>query len=104
MSDRRPSPFKTLLDLDKCTLIEAAPNAYQIPFKTRAANAYLVIGSRRTIMIDVGLSTNSPHLVPCLNHVGVAPEKIDMVVLSHEHLDPIGAAWLFAGPSFVAHI
>ena len=56
MSERRPSPFKILLDSDVCTLIEAAENVYQIRFKNRAANAYLVRGSSRTIMIDVGLS------------------------------------------------
>ena len=102
MSERRPSPFKTLLDTDVCTLIEAAENVYQIRFKNRAANAYLVRGSSRTIMIDVGLSSNFPHLLTCLQHVDCPPEKIDMVVLSHEHLDHIGAAYHFAGRSFVA--
>jgi glyoxylase-like metal-dependent hydrolase (beta-lactamase superfamily II) len=102
MSERRPSPFKTLFETDVCTLIEAAPDVYQIRFKNRAANAYLVIGSRRTIMIDVGLSTNYPHLLACLNHVGITPEKIDMVVLSHEHLDHIGAAYHFGGRTIIA--
>src|ERR1700752_2180330 len=102
MSDRRPSPFKTLLETDVCTLIEAAPDVYQVRFKTRAANAYLVKGSRRTIMVDVGLSSNYPHLLTCLEHVGVTPDKIDMVVLSHEHLDHIGAAYHFAGRTLIA--
>ena len=62
MSNRRPSPFKTLLENDVCSLLEAAPDVYQIRFKNRAANAYLVVGSKRTIMIDVGLSTNYPAL------------------------------------------
>ncbi len=104
MSDRKPSPFKTLLDTETCTLIRAAEDVYQIRFKNRAANAYLVIGSRRTIMIDVGLATNYPYLQACLAHVGVTPEKVDMVVLSHEHLDHIGAAYHFHGKSvIVAH-
>ncbi len=102
MSDRRPSPFKILLDSDVCTLIQATDDVYQIRFKNRAANAYLVVGSRRTIMIDVGLSTNYPHLLTCLDHLGVSLEKIDMVVLSHEHLDHIGAAYHFHGKSFIA--
>ena len=102
MSDRRPSPFKTLFETEVCTLILAAPDVYQVRFKNRAANAYLVVGSRRTIMIDVGLSSNYPALVACLNHVGVTPDKIDMVVLSHEHLDHIGAAYHFAGRTHIA--
>jgi hydroxyacylglutathione hydrolase len=75
MSDRRPSPFKTLLDNDVCTLIEATQDVYQIRFKNRAANAYLVRGSSRMILIDVGLSSNFPHLLTCLNHVGFRPRK-----------------------------
>ena len=102
MSERRPSPFKTLLDSDVATLIEAAEDVYQIRFKNRAANAYLVRGSSRTIMIDVGLSSNYPHLLTCLGHIGVKPDDIDMVVLSHEHLDHIGAAYHFHGRAFIA--
>ena len=60
MSDRKPSPFPILLNNDVCSLIQAAENVYQIRFKNRAANAYLVRGKSRTIMIDVGLSSNYP--------------------------------------------
>jgi hydroxyacylglutathione hydrolase len=102
MSDRRPSPFKTLLDGDVATLIEAAPDVYQVRFKNRAANVYLVVGSRRTILIDVGLSSNYQHLLTCLSHVGVTPDRIDMVVLSHEHLDHIGATHHFQGRTYIA--
>ena len=102
MSERRPSPFRTLLDSDVCTLIEAAEDVYQIRFKNRAANAYLVRGSSRTVMIDVGLSSNYPHLLASLDHIGVKPDDIDMVVLSHEHLDHIGAAYHFHGRAFIA--
>ena len=63
MSDRKPSPFPILLDNDVCSLIQAAEDVYQIRFKNRAANAYLVRGKSRTIMIDVGLSSNYPHLL-----------------------------------------
>ena len=97
MSDRKPSPFPIILNNDVCSLIQATEDVYQIRFKNRAANAYLVRGSKRTVMIDVGLSSNYPHLLTCLGHIGVKPNDIDMVVLSHEHLDHIGAAWHFAG-------
>lgn len=95
MSDRKSTPFPILHSNDTCSLIQAAEDVYQIRFKNRAANAYLVRGSARTIMIDVGLSTNYPALVECLEYVGCPPDKIDMVVLSHEHLDHIGAAYHF---------
>jgi hydroxyacylglutathione hydrolase len=102
MSDRRPSPFKILLDSEVASLIQAAPDVYQVRFKNRAANAYLVVGSKRIILVDVGLSSNYPHLLTCLKHVGITPDKIDMVVLSHEHLDHIGAAYHFEGRTYIA--
>jgi len=102
MSDRRPSPFKTLFDTEVCTLIQATDDVYQIRFKNRAANAYLVRGSKRTIMVDVGLSSNYPALLECLHHVDCPPEKVDMLILSHEHLDHIGAAYHFRGRTIIA--
>jgi glyoxylase-like metal-dependent hydrolase (beta-lactamase superfamily II) len=95
MSDRKPTPFPILLNNDICSLIQADQDVYQVRFKNRAANAYLVRGSSRTILIDVGLSTNYPSLLECLDYLDCPPEKIDMVVLSHEHLDHIGAAYHF---------
>ncbi len=95
MSDRKPAPFPILLNNDVCSLIQADENVYQIRFKNRAANAYLVRGSARTVLIDVGLSTNYPYLVECLEYLDCPPDKIDMVILSHEHLDHIGAAYHF---------
>ena len=76
MSDRKPAPFPILLNNEVCSLIEADENVYQIRFKNRAANAYLVRGSSRTILIDVGLSSNYPYLVECLNHLGCPPEDL----------------------------
>ena len=102
MSERKPSPFPVILNNDVCSLIEASEDVYQIRFKNRAANAYLVRGKKRTILIDVGLSSNYPALLECLRHVDRPPESIDMVVLSHEHLDHIGAAWHFGGRTLIA--
>ena len=70
--------------------------------QNRAANAYLVRGKSRTILIDVGLSSNYPALLECLCHVGCPPESVDMVILSHEHLDHIGAAYHFGGRTLIA--
>ncbi|MGC2318807.1 MAG: MBL fold metallo-hydrolase, partial [Bradyrhizobium sp.] len=102
MSGRKPSHFPILLNTDVCSLIQATEDVYQIRFKNRAANAYLVRGKSRTIMIDVGLSTNYPALLECLHYADCPPEKIDMVILSHEHLDHIGAAYHFGGRSIIA--
>ena len=102
MSDRKSSPFPILLNNDVCSLIQADQDVYQIRFKNRAANAYLIRGSKRTIMIDVGLSSNFPYLLECLRHLDIEPSDLDMIVLSHEHLDHIGAAFHFSGKTIIA--
>jgi hydroxyacylglutathione hydrolase len=102
MSERKPSQFPILLNNDVCSLIQAAEDVYQIRFKNRAANAYLVRGKSLTIMIDVGLSSNYPQLLECLEHLGRPPDTIDMVILSHEHLDHVGAAYHFSDHSIIA--
>ncbi|MGY4284978.1 hypothetical protein ACVWXO_004198 [Bradyrhizobium sp. LM2.7] len=88
MNDRKPTAFPVLMKNDTCSLIQATDDVYQIRFSNRAANAYLVRGSARTILIDVGLSSNYPAMAECLNFIGCPAEKIDMVVLSHEASRP----------------
>ncbi len=102
MSDHTPSPFPVLLSNDVCSLIQAADHVYQVRFKNRAANAYVVRGNSRTIMIDVGLSSNYPALLECLHYLDCPPDRIDLVILSHEHLDHIGAAYHFGKHSIIA--
>jgi hydroxyacylglutathione hydrolase len=79
MSEHKPTPFPILLNNDVCSLIQAAEDVYQIRFKNRAANVYLVRGKSRTIMIDVELSSNYPALLECLEYLGCPPDKIDML-------------------------
>lgn len=102
MSDKPPDPFETILNDDLYTLIRAAPGVHQFRFKSRGANAYLVQGARRTILIDVGLVSTFPQLQRGMEHLGCAIADIDLVVLSHEHLDHIGAAHLFGGKTMIA--
>jgi len=99
--DRKTS-FPVLLNTEVCTLIKAVDDVYQVRFKNRAANAYIVRGSKRTILIDVGLSSNFVHMQACFAHLGIGQSDIDMVVLSHEHLDHIGAAYHFGGRTIIA--
>ena len=68
MSERKPSPFKTLLESDVCTLIKAVtPIKYANPEPRgeRLSGAWQL----RTIMVDVGLSSNYPHLPGVCNHI-----------------------------------
>jgi len=66
MSDRKPSPFPIILNNDVCSLIQATEDVYQIRFKNRAANAYLVRkqadhhGGRRAVLQLPGIAGMPP--------------------------------------------
>jgi len=101
MSDRKPSPFPILLNNDVCSLIQAAENMIDVGLSSNYPSLRLP-GSlqepRRQRLDGSGFSTH----LQCLHHLDCPPEKIDIVVLSHEHLDHIGAAWQFGGHTLIA--
>ena len=101
-TERPKEPFETVVNDEFYTLIRAAPSVHQFRFKSRGANAYLIQGSRRTALIDVGLASTFPYLEAGMRHLGCAPADVDLVILSHEHLDHIGAAHLFNGKALIA--
>ena len=72
---------------------------------SRSCNAYLFKGRERTVLVDPGLDSEFGSLASGLNEVGIAPDAIDMIVLTHEHFDHIAATPCFTGrPSVVAHV
>jgi hypothetical protein len=99
MSERRPSLFKTLLDSDVCTLIEAA-RSLSIRFKNRAANAIWCVRSRTTRSMSGYPRTTC--IWDVLNHIGVKPDDIDMVALE-PRAPTTSAQLIFPGRLIAAH-
>ncbi len=77
-------------------VVECFEGIWQFVGVSRAAHAYLVRGTRRTILIDTGLPTSVAYLTDCLAGLGMTPADLDLVVLTHEHIDHAGAAPMFA--------
>jgi hydroxyacylglutathione hydrolase len=94
--------FETILNEEFFSLTKAAEDVYQFRFKSRSANAYLIKGASRTILIDVGLASTYSYIEQGLAHLACKPQDLDMVILTHEHLDHIGAAHLFTGRTIIA--
>lgn len=69
---------------------------WQLIGQARAAHAYLVRGSRRTVLVDTGLPATYDSLCAGLAQLGLAPADLDLVVLTHEHIDHAGGAPQFA--------
>jgi glyoxylase-like metal-dependent hydrolase (beta-lactamase superfamily II) len=56
--------------------------------------AYLVIEQGRAAFVDTGTHTSVPRMLQALADRGLAPDKVDWVVLTHVHLDHAGGAGL----------
>ena len=87
-------------------VVQAYAAAHRLP-TTRFENSYtntIVNTGREVVLFDTG---NGPgrmptagKLVPLLDSAGIKPEQIDVVVLTHGHLDHIGGLVLGDKPAF----
>jgi glyoxylase-like metal-dependent hydrolase (beta-lactamase superfamily II) len=88
--------------------------AFRLPFQTeprpglvvdRLVHAYLVKGARPTL-VDTGVAAAHDVLVRELAASGVLPEKLSLVITSHEHADHVGGNGLLKvryRPPFACH-
>lgn len=54
--------------------------------------SHLIIEEGRAAFVDTGPTSAVPHLLAALEHRGVAPEQVELVLLTHVHLDHAGGA------------
>lgn len=79
------------------TASEVKPGLWFLRSRGRAANAVLVAGRNRTVLVDTGLPSAFPSLTAALGAAGRHPADIDTVILTHEHADHVGGAGLLPG-------
>ncbi len=60
--------------------------------KNRAAG-YLIYGSRN-VLIETGASQSNPVILSALNSLGLIPDQVDAIIVTHIHLDHAGGAGL----------
>ena len=88
--------------MSKTHVREVANGIYQILGQKRSAHAYVVKGRRRTVMIDSGLPNTFDITEACFAEIGLTKADIDLVLLTHEHIDHAGGAALMPEACLVA--
>jgi hydroxyacylglutathione hydrolase len=83
-------------------IVEVKTDVYQFLGEKPGSHVYLIRGWDKNVLIDTGISSNRDNLVECLKQVRLKLEDIDLVVLTHEHFDHIGAAAFFFKTAVIA--
>ena len=59
------------------------------------AAVHLIVEQGRAAIVDTGTNAAVPHVLAALAALGVGPEAVDYVIVTHVHLDHAGAAGAF---------
>ena len=78
----------------KPKIVELKPGIFQIRAVRPGSHVYLIKGTWRNILIDTGMADNFSNLETCLAEVDLEIDQIDLIILTHEHFDHIGATSL----------
>ena len=81
---------------------ELRPGIFLLPSPLPGSHVYLIKGAIKKVLIDTGISWFFSQLKAHLKTVGLKPEDIDFVVLTHEHFDHIGATSFLMDTAVVA--
>lgn len=72
-------------------VVELDDGIFLIPGRpTGGCNVFVVKGQHKTILIDVGLPDDYHYLCSSLTQIGLCIDEIDMVLITHEHIDHVG--------------
>jgi hydroxyacylglutathione hydrolase len=82
--------------------VELRKNIYQFRSERPGCHVYLIKGQGKNVLIDTGSAANFENLKACLAEVGLSPQEIHLIVLTHEHFDHIGACPLFYERTVIA--
>ncbi len=85
-------------------LTKIKQNVWKFSFKKFGSYVYLIKLKDKNILIDTGSLDNIPELEGDLKKLGLNPEEIDVVILTHNHWDHTGGIILFLNAEFYANI
>jgi hydroxyacylglutathione hydrolase len=83
-------------------VIELVPRIYQLRGEKPGSHVYLIKGDTKNVLIDTGVAGKFPVLKRRLTELGLRVRDINLVILTHEHYDHIGATAFFHQTAIVA--
>jgi hydroxyacylglutathione hydrolase len=83
-------------------VIELAPGIYQFRGEKPGSHVYLIKGDTKNVLIDTGVAGKFPVLKRRLTELGLHIRDVNLIILTHEHYDHIGATAFFHRTAVVA--
>lgn len=83
-------------------ITELKPNIYQFRGEKPGSHVYLIKGQTKNVLIDTGVTSRFPLLKTRLSELGLRVRDINLVILTHEHFDHVGATAFFHQTAVVA--
>ncbi|WP_254839961.1 MBL fold metallo-hydrolase [Natronomonas marina] len=75
--------------------VDAVPNCYYVDtgmYDVPEYGAVYLLDTERPAIVDSGIGTNYERVLASLETVGIAPEDLEVIALTHVHLDHAGGA------------
>lgn len=72
--------------------------------RPRSDASYLIVDGGRAAFVDTGTDRSVPNLLAALEDLGVGPDSVDYIFLTHIHLDHAGGAGRLAGQLPLARV
>jgi len=76
-------------------VIELAPGIYQLRGEKPGSHVYLIKGDTKNVLIDTGVTAKFPALKRRLTELSLRVRDVNLIILTHEHYDHIGATAFF---------
>jgi len=83
-------------------VIELVPGIYQLRGEKPGSHVYLIKGDTKNALIDTGVAGKFPVLKRRLTELGLHIKDVNLIILTHEHYDHIGATAFFHRTAVVA--